>query len=65
MRRINQKITANQKSALTYSLEGKEQIRTVKNIEVLSPKLSAIEKPLQSSINSLNQSESLQKPQPN
>ncbi len=62
MTRINQQITANQKSAVTYSLEGKEQKRPAENIEVLSPKISVIEKPLQSSINSLNQSESLQKP---
>ncbi len=59
-KRVSQKITTNQKSAATYSVREKKQARPSENIEVLLPKLSVIEPPLQSSINCLNQLAPLQ-----
>ena len=55
IKRVNQKIAA------TYSVVNKDRLRYLKNIRIVPPRLSVLEQPLESSINSLSQAAPLQK----
>lgn len=59
---IRKQITTNQKSAATYSIKSKAPTVPSVNPGRLLPKLAIVKQPLQSSLNYIAQSNSLQKP---
>lgn len=64
-KRVNQKMTINKKTAVTYSIKRNNLAIHSKKLEILLRNLSVLTQPLQLSINCLNQLNPLQKPQSN